>query len=70
MAISQQPRRMIVETAQIWYDAAKNPSKDCSAEMGLVNALNHTENALVAILDGDDETLKKLRDRLRDLRAA
>ena len=67
--MSERKRQMIVETAQCWYDALKNPTPNCSPLMGLSNALNHTENALAAILDGDDELRARLKQRLDALRA-
>ncbi len=66
--MTERPRQMVVQTAQIWYDAARKPTKHCSVEMGLVNALNHTENALIAILDGNEKAAEELRERLRVLR--
>lgn len=67
------PRQMMVESAQPWYAAAKR--KDATHQdiyMGLVNALNHTEGALIAILNHDDfgrRLEEDLRVRLVQLRA-
>jgi len=62
-------RATIVPTAQIWYDAAKNPTADCSVEIALHNAFNHTQNALVGVLENpDSDYTKSLQQRLKDLK--
>jgi hypothetical protein len=68
MTVRVPARVLLIETAQIWYDGAKNPTPDCPATVGLHNALNHTENALIAILDGDRALEDRLRERLKTLR--
>lgn len=66
----ERKRVLMVETAQCWYDAAKNPTPECSVEIGLFNAFNHTENALIEVLDHPDgDYAKKMRQRLCDLRS-
>ena len=66
---SPKKRQMFVESAQIWYEAAKDPTPDCDVVTGLSNALNHTENVLVAVVEGNSELLEKLKLRLAKLRA-
>ena len=63
-------RTLVVETADYWWngghDAALSPEERLLA---LVNAVNHTENMLIEVIDNPNgEFATKLRDRLASLR--
>lgn len=63
-------RKLLIDTANYWWQAGHDPVFTAEEQhLHLVNAVNHTENMLIAVLDEPDgEFATRLRAELASRR--